>query len=107
MKKTLPILATLAVSAYIASCSLDGNLSAALDLAGDNRAELEKVLSHYSGEPEKLQAAEWRSLGKRRSEGYELRYDNIPGGALLLLHDLTKGKEERPFTLQNGRQVWW
>ncbi len=50
---------------------------------------------------------EWRSLGKRHSEGYELRYDNIPEGALLLLHDLTKGKEERPFTLQNGRQVWW
>ncbi len=50
---------------------------------------------------------EWRSLGKRHSEGYELRYDNIPQGALLLLHDLTKGKEERPFTLQNGRQVWW
>ncbi|MDE6533140.1 MAG: hypothetical protein K2M27_06375 [Muribaculaceae bacterium] len=49
----------------------------------------------------------WRSLGRQLSDGYELIYDNIPEGALLLLHDLTKGKEERPFTLKNGRQIWW
>lgn len=49
----------------------------------------------------------WVSLGRRESTGYELTFDNIPSGALLILHDLTAGKEERPFTLRNGRQVWW
>lgn len=34
-------------------------LNEALELAGDNRAELEKVLSHYSENPEKYEAACW------------------------------------------------
>ena len=37
----------------------------------------------------------------------ELVYDNVPAGALLILHNHTKGKEERIFTYENGRQVWW
>lgn len=49
----------------------------------------------------------WQTIGRQLSAGYELTFDNIPAGALLLLHDLTGGKEERPFTLQNGRQIWW
>lgn len=35
----------------------DERLEVALTLAGDNRRELEKVLEHYKGDPEKLQAA--------------------------------------------------
>ena len=27
--------------------------------------------------------------------------------ALLWLRNLTKGREERPFTYENGRQIWW
>lgn len=35
----------------------DSQLEQALERAGDNRAELEQVLKHYAGEPEKLEAA--------------------------------------------------
>ena len=37
----------------------------------------------------------------------ELEFDNIPENALLLLCDETKGKEERIFTLEKGKQIWW
>ena len=50
----------------------------------------------------------WQSLGKKVAEGISLHYDNIPKGAVLLLRDLTKGKDERVFMLdENGRQEWW
>jgi len=49
----------------------------------------------------------WTSLGEQTAAGYELTYDNVPVGALLWLRDLTRGREERPFTWENGRQVWW
>ncbi len=42
----------------MAACSPDKReLERALAFAGDNRPELEKVLDHYKGEPEKLEAA--------------------------------------------------
>lgn len=40
-----------------AGCSNNSNLKQALNLAGENRAELEKVLKHYKKDPEKLKAA--------------------------------------------------
>ena len=50
---------------------------------------------------------EWISLGQKTAVDYSLVYDNAPKGALLWLKNLTKGKEERPFTYENGKQVWW
>lgn len=49
----------------------------------------------------------WRAIGRQHSNDYSLTFDSIPQGALLILHDLTEGKEERPFTLNNGKQIWW
>lgn len=49
----------------------------------------------------------WKAIARRHSDGYSLTFNNIPRGALLILHDLTEGKEERPFTLNNGKQIWW
>ncbi len=49
----------------------------------------------------------WNSLGKQVAEDISLKYDNVPRGALLWLRDLTKGQEERIFTYENGKQVWW
>lgn len=49
----------------------------------------------------------WQSIARQVSQGYELTFNNIPSGALLILHDHTEGKEERPFILQNNRQIWW
>lgn len=50
----------------------------------------------------------WQSLGRQiAKEEIELRFERVPENALLLLHDLTRGKEERIFTCENGEQVWW
>ena len=49
----------------------------------------------------------WISLGKKMPIRDNIVYENVPKGALLWLRDLTKGREERPFTYDNGRQIWW
>jgi O-antigen ligase len=49
----------------------------------------------------------WQSLGTQVAEDITLIYDDCPKGALLLLHNYTRGKEERIFTYENGKQVWW
>lgn len=46
-----------------------------------------------------------RQVGSRQLQ--YLEYDNVPDNALLLLRNLTKGKEERIFTCEDGKQVWW
>lgn len=49
----------------------------------------------------------WMSLGQQRAIESKLTYTNVPDNALLLLKDLTKGEEERIFTYENDKQVWW
>lgn len=50
----------------------------------------------------------WQSLGRQLGgTDRRLHYDNVPEGALLRIHNHTRGKENRPFTLEGGRQVWW
>jgi hypothetical protein len=51
----------------------------------------------------------WVSLGKQTgsSDTYRLIYKDAPTNALFLLRNLTKGTEERIFTYENGKQVWW
>lgn len=49
----------------------------------------------------------WKSLGICRPVSDTLVYENVPSGALLWLHNLTRGKEERPFTYENRKQIWW
>lgn len=50
----------------------------------------------------------WVSLGQKLAENISLKYENVPVGALLILRDLTKGKDERVFTIaSDGRQEWW
>lgn len=36
-----------------------------------------------------------------------LFFENVPVGALFLLHNHTRGKEERIFTLEDSQQIWW
>jgi hypothetical protein len=48
------------------------------------------------------------SLGKRIGDrSHVLEYDNVPVNSLFLLRNHSKGKEERIFTFENGKQVWW
>jgi hypothetical protein len=49
----------------------------------------------------------WVSLGYQVAEGYEMIYDQVPSGALYILRNHSRGKEERPFTYENDEQVWW
>ena len=49
----------------------------------------------------------WMSLGQQRAIESKLTYTTVPDNALLLLKDLTKGEEERIFTYENDKQVWW
>ncbi len=50
----------------------------------------------------------WISLGKKHgTRSQVIDFDNVPRNALLLLHDLTKGREERIFTYEDGKQIWY
>jgi hypothetical protein len=51
---------------------------------------------------------QWNSLGRQTGTSKQyLEYMNAPTNALFWLSNLTKGREERIFTYENGKQVWW
>lgn len=49
----------------------------------------------------------WVSLGRKTADKFYLEYAGVPGNVLLLLHNHTKGVEERIFTYENNKQIWW
>ena len=49
----------------------------------------------------------WISVGQQKAADVKLEYEQVPSGTLYWLRDLTKGKEERIFTYEGGRQIWW
>lgn len=49
----------------------------------------------------------WQSLGRQTPQDYYLKYDNVPRGALLWLHNHTIGIEERIFTYEKGKIRFW
>jgi hypothetical protein len=49
----------------------------------------------------------WQSAGRMIARSYTLTFTGVPSGALYLLHNHTRGREERIFTYEQGRQVWW
>jgi len=48
----------------------------------------------------------WIPLGEQRAEHEWLDFEGVPSGALLWLHDKTKGREEQTFRWMDGRQVF-
>ena len=49
----------------------------------------------------------WISLGKQTGIDMKpLEYDHVPKNVLFLLH-ADKGNEERIFTYEDGKQIWW
>lgn len=48
----------------------------------------------------------WRTLATTTAKDTKLIFKNMPSGGLYLLRDRTKGKEERIFTYENGKQIW-
>lgn len=49
----------------------------------------------------------WKSLGKKKAQSVYVEYSNIPNNALLLLRDLTKGSNERIFTIDKSLNQEW
>lgn len=48
----------------------------------------------------------WKSMGSKMATDTLVTYEKIPAGALLLLRNLTEGKEERIFTIENNKIRW-
>jgi hypothetical protein len=46
-------------------------------------------------------------MGTQVAKGQFLNYNNVSSGGLYILHNLTRGREERIFTYENGKQVFW
>lgn len=50
----------------------------------------------------------WNLLGNRIGDTSQvLIFKDVPTNSLFLLHDETKGREERIFTYENGKLSWW
>ena len=49
---------------------------------------------------------QWVSMGVKIETNNIIMYDEVPRGALLWLHNLTEGREERIFIYQDGKQRW-
>lgn len=49
----------------------------------------------------------WRSLGIVIAKNNYLYYPQVPANCLLWLHNHSRGKKERIFTIENGKQIWW
>lgn len=46
-------------------------------------------------------------LGEKVATADYIEYEDVPSGALYWLRNRTEGKEERPFTVSNGRIRFW
>lgn len=49
----------------------------------------------------------WTVIGKQKATSDVLIFRNVPTSALFLLSNISKGVEERIFTYEDGKQVWW
>lgn len=50
---------------------------------------------------------QWVSCGYKTADDFSITFEDVPQGALYWLQNLTTGKEERVFTIENGRQCFW
>lgn len=50
---------------------------------------------------------EWHSLGRVIANTDYVEFGNVPSNSLLVLKNLSQGKEERIFTYDNGKQNFW
>jgi hypothetical protein len=49
----------------------------------------------------------WVSLGRKIADKPSIEFNKVPSGGLYILHNLSRGKEERVFTWVEGKQVFW
>ena len=51
--------------------------------------------------------SDWELLDTQKATSNILIFKDIPSNGLYILKDITKGVEERIFTYENNKQVWW
>ena len=73
MQKTFISRISLLLATFLIACTSPDNrhLEQALQLAGDNRGELEKVLTYYADAPEKLAAARFLIMNMPGNTGVD------------------------------------
>lgn len=50
----------------------------------------------------------WNLIAEHKAGNEDsISFANVPTNALLLLHNASRGREERIFTYENGKQIWW
>ena len=49
----------------------------------------------------------WVEVGRLEAEGGCLEFRDVPSGGLYLLTKANSRREERIFTYENAKQVWW
>lgn len=49
----------------------------------------------------------WITMGIKLATDNYVVYNYVPANTIYWLRDVTRGKEERIFTYENGKQVWW
>jgi hypothetical protein len=54
-----------------------------------------------------LDNGKWISAGQKTADTTFLHYEKVPSQTLYWLRNHTRGKEERPFTYENGKQTFW
>jgi hypothetical protein len=49
----------------------------------------------------------WISLGKQEATDIKLAYENVPMNTIYWVRNLSRGRDERIFTYEGGKQVFW
>ncbi|GHT78832.1 hypothetical protein AGMMS50262_21880 [Bacteroidia bacterium] len=49
----------------------------------------------------------WVSMGKKQATDIKLIYENLPAGTIYWIRNLSRGKDERIFSYENGTLKWW
>lgn len=89
-----------------------------IDLGENNGTQITKITFRPRSDGNAVEAGQgyelfywkndWVSLGKKTADtSRRLLYNNVPAGSLLWLKDLNNGTENRIFTYENGKQLFW
>ncbi|GHT65344.1 hypothetical protein AGMMS50239_24890 [Bacteroidia bacterium] len=49
----------------------------------------------------------WNSTGKRQATDIKLVYENLPSGTIYWIRNLSRGRDERIFSYENEKQIFW
>ncbi|GHT74332.1 hypothetical protein AGMMS50262_07080 [Bacteroidia bacterium] len=49
----------------------------------------------------------WVSMGRKKAVDIKLVYENLPAGTIYWIRNLSRGRDERIFTYENGEWTWW